>query len=29
LNLKIPPNYKSRTVTCPRCKRNLDIPTKN
>jgi len=29
LNLKIPPNYKSRTVTCPRCKRNLDIPAKN
>ncbi len=29
LNLKIPPNYKSRTVTCPRCKRNLEIPAKN
>jgi heat shock protein HtpX len=29
LNLKIPPNYKSKTVTCPRCKRNLDIPAKN
>jgi heat shock protein HtpX len=29
LKLKIPPNYKSRTVTCPRCKRKLDIPKKN
>jgi heat shock protein HtpX len=29
LNLKIPPNYKSKTVTCPRCKRKLDIPAKN
>jgi heat shock protein HtpX len=29
LNLKIPPNYKGKTVTCPRCKRNLDIPAKN
>jgi len=29
LNLKIPPNYKSKTVTCPRCKRSLDIPKKN
>jgi heat shock protein HtpX len=29
LNLKIPPNYKSKTVTCPRCKRKLDIPVKN
>ncbi|OHB57668.1 MAG: hypothetical protein A2173_04610 [Planctomycetes bacterium RBG_13_44_8b] len=29
LNLKIPPNYKSKTVTCPRCNRNLDIPAKS
>jgi heat shock protein HtpX len=28
LNLKIPPNYKSRTVTCPRCKRELTVPQK-
>jgi heat shock protein HtpX len=28
LNLKIPPNYKGKTVTCPRCKRNLEIPAK-
>ena len=29
LSLKIPPNYKSNTVTCPRCKRELEIPAKN
>jgi heat shock protein HtpX len=28
LKLKIPPNYKGKTVTCPRCKRTLDIPKK-
>jgi heat shock protein HtpX len=28
LKLKIPPNYKDKTVTCPRCKRTLDIPQK-
>jgi heat shock protein HtpX len=28
LSLKIPPNYKSDHVTCPRCKRELEIPTK-
>jgi len=28
LKLKIPPNFKSPTVTCPRCRRNLDIPRK-
>ena len=26
LKLKIPPNYKSNKVTCPRCKRKLDLP---
>ena len=26
LKLKIPPNFKSPNVTCPRCHRNLDIP---
>jgi len=26
LKLKIPPNFKGNTVTCPRCSRNLDIP---
>ncbi|HCO94033.1 MAG TPA: peptidase M28 [Phycisphaerales bacterium] len=26
LKLKIPPNYKSSTVTCPRCNKSLDIP---
>ncbi len=26
LKLKIPPNFKSNKVTCPRCKRNLDLP---
>jgi len=29
LSLKIPPNYKQNNVTCPRCKRELEIPTKN
>lgn len=28
LKLKIPPNYKNKTVTCPRCKRTLEIPEK-
>jgi heat shock protein HtpX len=28
LKLKIPPNYKDKTVACPRCKRTLDIPKK-
>ena len=28
LKLKIPPNFKSPNVTCPRCHRNLDIPRK-
>jgi heat shock protein HtpX len=27
LKLKIPPNYKARTVQCPRCKRVLDLPS--
>lgn len=27
LKLKIPPNYKGNRVRCPRCKRELDIPT--
>jgi heat shock protein HtpX len=26
LQLKIPPNYKSNKVPCPRCRRNLDLP---
>jgi heat shock protein HtpX len=26
LKLKIPPNYKQKKVTCPRCKRQLDLP---
>ena len=26
LKLKIPPNFKSNKVTCPRCKRKLDLP---
>jgi heat shock protein HtpX len=26
LNLKVPPNFKADTVTCPRCKRNLQLP---
>ncbi len=29
LSLKIPPNYKQNNVTCPRCKRELEIPAKN
>lgn len=29
LSLKIPPNYKSNNVTCPRCKRQLAIPIKS
>jgi heat shock protein HtpX len=28
LKLKIPPNYKSNEVICPRCNRKLDIPAK-
>jgi heat shock protein HtpX len=28
LKLKIPPNFKSPNVTCPRCRRNLDLPHK-
>ena len=28
LKLKIPPNYKAKTVVCPRCNRTLDIPKK-
>ncbi len=28
LKLKIPPNYKSDKVKCPRCKRILDVPAK-
>jgi heat shock protein HtpX len=28
LTLKIPPNYKSDKVQCPRCKRVLDVPSK-
>jgi len=28
LKLKIPPNHKSNKVTCPRCKKNLNIPGK-
>ncbi len=27
LKLKIPPNFKSKKVACPRCKRTLDLPT--
>ena len=26
LKLKIPPNFKSKKVTCPRCKRKLELP---
>ncbi len=26
LKLKIPPNYKSNKVKCPRCKRKLNLP---
>jgi len=28
LKLKIPPNFKAKKVTCPRCKRTLDLPSK-
>jgi heat shock protein HtpX len=28
LKLKIPPNFKSDKVQCPRCKRILDLPAK-
>jgi heat shock protein HtpX len=28
LKLKIPPNFKSNSVTCPRCHKNLEIPNK-
>jgi len=28
LNLKIPPNFKDKKVTCPRCKRELTVPQK-
>ncbi len=28
LNLKIPPNFKAKNVTCPRCKRELTVPQK-
>jgi heat shock protein HtpX len=28
LKLKIPPNFKARKVTCPKCKRKLDLPSK-
>ncbi len=28
LNLKIPPNYKAKKITCPRCKRELNVPQK-
>ena len=26
LQMKIPPNFKSNKVSCPRCKRKLDVP---
>jgi heat shock protein HtpX len=26
LKLKIPPNFKGKTVACPRCKRKLELP---
>ena len=29
LKLKVPPNYKSKAVKCPRCKRKLDLPKNN
>jgi len=29
LKLKVPPNFKARKVTCPRCKRKLDLPASN
>jgi heat shock protein HtpX len=28
LKLKIPPNFKGDNVTCPRCQKNLDIPSR-
>ncbi len=28
LTLKVPPNFKRNKVTCPRCRRNLDLPQK-
>ncbi|GAH62534.1 unnamed protein product, partial [marine sediment metagenome] len=28
LKLKIPPNFKSNKVSCPRCKRKMDLPTR-
>jgi len=28
LKLKIPPNFKSKTVDCPRCRKTLDLPAK-
>jgi len=28
LKLKIPPNFKSKKVDCPRCRRTLDLPSK-
>ena len=28
LKLKIPPNFKQKTVACPRCKRKLNLPAK-
>ena len=28
LKLKIPPNFKSNNVKCPRCHKNLDLPKK-
>jgi len=28
LKLKIPPNFKAKSVNCPRCKRKLDLPAK-
>jgi len=28
LKLKIPPNFKSKKVDCPRCKKKLDLPTR-
>ena len=27
LKLKVPPNYKAKVLKCPRCKRNLDLPS--
>ncbi|RKY24300.1 MAG: peptidase M28 [Planctomycetota bacterium] len=29
LKLKVPPNYKGKTIKCPRCKRILNLPQKN